>query len=91
MSLCVIIKMLIPFFILILFDQSFCVVSTDDVKDDVTYVTLLNVTDDVMTVARLEKCPERCVCSPVVVNCMFLNITDVSPVLRTIPQSVEIL
>ena len=85
--------MLIPFLILILFDPSFCVISTDDVIDDVTDVTLFNVPETVTTFGqnRLEKCPERCVCSPVVVNCMFLNITDMTYVLRTIPQSVEMM
>ena len=65
-----------------------CVTSTFyDASDDDVDAFVTTMTDASPTTF---KCPDRCVCSSVVVNCIFLNISDAS-VVKTINQSVEIL
>ena len=75
-------------FILILASVTRSVTTTfNDVIDDDVDAFVTPMTDATLTTF---KCPDRCVCSSVVVNCIFLNISDPS-VVRSINQSVEIL
>ena len=77
---------LVGFYAVIVLRFGVVVVATsyDAYDDDVDgVVTLANATPTL-------RCPDRCVCSAVVVNCMFLNVTDLA-MLSAINRSVEIL